>query len=602
MADLRLHSSTSNLIRFRLVHSTTGQGLTGLTEASSGLIISTICDNEATATTYTAGGSTIETISTLGTFATPTTNKCRFKEVDATNHKGLYEFQFANARFSVASARRLVIGVTGATNLLDAAYEIQLVSFDPYDAVRLGLTALPNAAAEASGGLYTRGTGAGQINQAANGMIDTNPVRLNNVSQSLLDLKDFADDGYDPSTNKVQGVVLTDTVTTYTGNTPQTGDAFARLGAPAGASVSADILAIDNFVDDLESRIGTPSDLGSGATIAANLVDIEAQTDDIGTAGAGLSNVPWNASWDTEVQSEVQDAIEVNNLDHLVKIAVDTDFPTTVHLNSVVGHLADNGSSATFDRTTDSQEALRDNVGTNGAALSLAKTTNITGFNDLSAAQVNTEVDTALADVNLDHLVGTATGIPAIPAGTYMDQIMDDGTAAYDRTTDSLQAVRDRGDAAWATSTLTASDVWAAATRVLTAGTNIVLAKGVGVTGFNDLSAAQVNAEADTALSDVGLTTTVTGRVDAAISTRATPAQVNAEVVDVVSVDVIADSVAADGSRPTINQALLMIARFLMEKSVSGTTVTVKKEDGSTSSMTLTLDNGTTPTSITRSG
>jgi hypothetical protein len=41
--------------------------------------------------------------------------------------------------------------------------------------------------------------------------------------------------------NKVNGVVLVDTLTTYTGNTAQTGDAFARLGAPAGASVSADI-------------------------------------------------------------------------------------------------------------------------------------------------------------------------------------------------------------------------------------------------------------------------------------------------------------------------------------------------------------------------
>lgn len=38
----------------------------------------------------------------------------------------------------------------------------------------------------------------------------------------------------------------------------QTGDSFARLGAPAGASVSADLLVIDNLVDDLESRLGTP--------------------------------------------------------------------------------------------------------------------------------------------------------------------------------------------------------------------------------------------------------------------------------------------------------------------------------------------------------
>ena len=85
-----------------------------------------------------------------------------------------------------------------------------------------------------------------------------------------------------------------------------------------------------------------------------------------------------------------------------------------------------------------------------GYRLSATKTT-LDALNDISTAQVNTEVDTALADANLDHLAGTATGIPAIPAGTYIDQMMDDGTAVYDRTTDSLQAVRDRGDAAWTT-------------------------------------------------------------------------------------------------------------------------------------------------------
>ena len=37
-----------------------------------------------------------------------------------------------------------------------------------------------------------------------------------------------------------------------------------------------------------------------------------------------------------------------------------------------------------------------------------------------------------------------------------------------------------------------ATAVWASGTRLLTAGTNIALAKGVGVTGFTDLSAADV--------------------------------------------------------------------------------------------------------------
>jgi hypothetical protein len=62
----------------------------------------------------------------------------------------------------------------------------------------------------------------------------------------------------------------------------------------------------------------------------------------------------------------------------------------------------------------------------------------------------------------------------------------------------------------------------------------------------------------------------------------------------------IADSVPADGTRPTPAQALYMITQFLTEASVSSTTLTVKKVDGSTSLMTFTLNSATTPTSITR--
>ena len=69
--------------------------------------------------------------------------------------------------------------------------------------------------------------------------------------------------------------------------------------------------------------------------------------------------------------------------------------------------------------------------------------TDLGGMSTSMKAEVNTEADLALTDVNLDHLVGTASGIPAIPAGTYIDLMQDDGTAVYARSTDSLQAIRD---------------------------------------------------------------------------------------------------------------------------------------------------------------
>jgi len=53
-------------------------------------------------------------------------------------------------------------------------------------------------------------------------------VSLAGVVQSLIDLKDFADAGYDPATNKVQGVVLVDTTTT---NTDMVGTDNALLAA-----------------------------------------------------------------------------------------------------------------------------------------------------------------------------------------------------------------------------------------------------------------------------------------------------------------------------------------------------------------------------------
>lgn len=178
MADLRVHSSTSNKFRLKLRSLSTGVGLTGLSSGSSGLIVSTITDNEATATAYT--GSNLETVGTLGTFAAPTSGKARFREVDATNHPGLYEIQLADARFSVASARKIIISVSGATDLLDVDYEVQLTGFDPHDAVRLGLTALPNVASGNAGAILTSGTGTAQI--AVSGGAVTTVTSVNTVN------------------------------------------------------------------------------------------------------------------------------------------------------------------------------------------------------------------------------------------------------------------------------------------------------------------------------------------------------------------------------------------------------------------------------------
>lgn len=64
------------------------------------------------------------------------------------------------------------------------------------------------------------------------------------------------------------------TVSTLTGHTPQTGDAYARLGAPAGASVSADIAGIQSDTNDIQTRI--PAAL-VGGRMDSNLSAIDNQ-------------------------------------------------------------------------------------------------------------------------------------------------------------------------------------------------------------------------------------------------------------------------------------------------------------------------------------
>jgi len=111
-------------------------------------------------------------------------------------------------------------------------------------------------------------------------------------------------------------------------------------------------------------------------------------------------------------------------------------------------------------------------------------------------------------------------------------------------------------------SDLTPEAIWTHATRTLTSGANIVLAKGTGVTGFNDVSTTQVRTQADNALSAVGLTSTVTGRIDATISSRSTittgqvKAQADQAIADVGLTSTITGRIDATvSSRSTLTAA-----------------------------------------------
>lgn len=78
------------------------------------------------------------------------------------------------------------------------------------------------------------------------------------------------------------------------------------------------------------------------------------------------------------------------------------------------------------------------------------------------------------------------------------------------------------------------------------------------------------------------------------------PAQVLAQVNAAMGTT-LADSIPLDGTAPSAYQALYILVQYLLERSVAGTTVSVKKPDGITTLLTLLTNSATAPTSISRS-
>lgn len=72
------------------------------------------------------------------------------------------------------------------------------------------------------------------------------------------------------------------------------------------------------------------------------------------------------------------------------------------------------------------------------------------------------------------------------------------------------------------------------------------------------------------------------------------------EIVSGVLTTAMTEAYNTDGAAPTLAQALFLLISATTEFSISGTTITCKKLDGSTSAATYALDSATTPTSRTR--
>lgn len=120
--------------------------------------------------------------------------------------------------------------------------------------------------------------------------------------------------------------------------------------------------------------------------------------------------------------------------------------------------------------------------------------------------------------------------------------------------------------------------------------------------GRLDLILDELTTQGDT---NEGKIDTIDTNVDAVLVDTGTtlPAQISGlndvSVTDILTTQ-MTESYAADGAAPTITQALMLIQQMLGDFTISGTTLTVREVDGSTTAATFTLNDGSTPTALTR--
>ena len=174
-----------------------------------------------------------------------------------------------------------------------------------------------------------------------------------------------------------------------------------------------------------------------------------------------------DAVWDEDIVASHETAdtagLIVSSLTHRAV----ADMSTHMQIDSVLAQAMDAGTAWSYVRTTDSLEAVR-NQGDS------AWITLVAG--DVWDVVLATHTTSDTAGLVLNMLTqDSVTLSDDVHADSIIGQILNDtaSTWAYNQTTDSLEALRDRGDAAWTTatgfSTHSQSDIWSVATRTLSA-------------------------------------------------------------------------------------------------------------------------------------
>lgn len=188
-----------------------------------------------------------------------------------------------------------------ATGADPTDFKEQVVAFDVGDTVRLGLIALPNVAAEAAGGLYTRGSGAGQINQNANGQVDSRTVTMATdvitaaaIQADAIGAAEIANGAIDAATFAAGAIDAAAIATDAIGSAELAATAASEIATAVAAAVlatPAQLLVTDASgrvtVGSIAANVITATAIAADAITAAKVAD---GTIDAATFAAGAIN------------------------------------------------------------------------------------------------------------------------------------------------------------------------------------------------------------------------------------------------------------------------------------------------------------------------
>ncbi len=128
------------------------------------------------------------------------------------------------------------------------------------------------------------------------------------------------------------------TVTTLTGHTAQTGDNYTRLGAPVGASISADIATVDGVADGIQSDLNNATDgLGALKTlIDANKSELDGMQGTDGKALISTDAQDLSTTLDVNAKTITNGAITANTLgaDCITEAKIADNAIAAEHLNA----------------------------------------------------------------------------------------------------------------------------------------------------------------------------------------------------------------------------------------------------------------------------